>query len=364
MKKIAFALMAILLLTAATTKSKTESLEPSGQKVILITLDGYRWQELFGGADSTIINNKKFGNVKIMKDDFWAESPTERRAKLMPFTWDYIAKNGVMIGNRWEGCEMDVSNKMWFSYPGYNEDLCGFADDDHVHSNNPIPNNNVSVLEVANKSEQYKDSVLAFGSWARFIEILNEKRSGLEVNANYRPSMSKNPTENELYINKLQERCPKLWEEERFDFITHEYALEAMKSRHPKLLYIGYGDTDEWAHAGNYRLYLNAAHYTDDFIREIWEYIQSDPFYKDQTTVIISCDHGRGDTTETAWCSHSFNTPHSGQTWLMAFGKGIPAKGVLTKGEYYNCQIAPTVAKLLGLEFKPEHKGAGKPINF
>lgn len=332
------------------------------QKVVLVTVDGYRWQELFGGADPMLIHMSKFGNVDLMKQDYWKETPEERRKVLMPFTWDFIANNGVIIGDRNQGCTMDVTNKMWFSYPGYNEDLCGHADDEHITSNDAFPNPNVTVFEAANNTKTYKNSVLCFGSWERFIEIFNEKRSGLEVNAKYRHAMSKNPTEREKYIDKLQEACPKFWDGERFDFLTHEYALEAMRSRHPNVVYIGYGDTDEWGHEGNYRLYLDAAHSTDAYLKELWDLIQSDPFYKDQTTVIVSCDHGRGDTDVNAWRDHGQDTPHSGQTWLMAFGKGIPAKGVLTSGQYYNSQIAPTVAKFLGIKFEP--KGVGAPIVF
>lgn len=57
-------------------------------------------------------------------------------------------------------------------------------------------------------------------------------------------------------------------------------------------------------------------------------------------------------------------TQHSSQTWLMAFGAGIPAKGVLTSGEYHNNQVAPTIAELLGFTFQPKHEGVGKPIKF
>ena len=263
MKKILCAVMTALLMLPAVGKAE--------RKVVLVTVDGYRWQELFGGADSVLINEKKFGNVKMMKDSYWKGATSEqRRQELMPFTWSFIAKNGTILGNRNLGCTMDVTNKMWFSYPGYNEDLCGHADDQNIHSNDAIPNPNVTVFEAANKTSLYQGQVLCFGSWARFIEIFNEKRSGLEVNANYRHAMSKNPTEREKFLDKMQELCPKYWEQERFDFLTHEYAMEAMRTRHPKLVFIGYGDTDEWAHAGNYRLYLDAAHNTDAFLKVLF----------------------------------------------------------------------------------------------
>lgn len=350
--------IALLLLPAMAHAADGE------RRIVVVTLDGYRWQELFGGADSAIINNKSFGDVADMKAAWWKASREERRETLMPFTWNYIAKNGVVIGNRWKGCKMDVTNHMWFSYPGYSENFCGYADDVHVNSNDPVENPNVSVFEVASQLPEFKDKVLLFGSWARFIEIFNEKRSRLEVNANYRHSMSPNPTRREKFIDSLEDAAPHFWGEERFDFLTEQYALEAMKSRHPKVIFIGLGDTDEWAHEGNYRLYLEAAHTSDAYLNELWEYTQNDPYYKGKTTFIVTCDHGRGDVKPSDWRDHGHDTQHSSQTWLMAFGAGIPAKGVLTSGEYHNNQVAPTIAELLGFTFQPKHEGVGKPIKF
>lgn len=38
-------------------------------------------------------------------------------------------------------------------------------------------------------------------------------------------------------------------------------------------------------------------------IEELWNYVQSDPFYKDQTTIIVTTDHGRGNGNE--WTDHN-----------------------------------------------------------
>jgi hypothetical protein len=53
MKKIGIPFLLCLFLTTGFTQSKTEN-------VIVITLDGFRWQELFSGADDSLINNPKF----------------------------------------------------------------------------------------------------------------------------------------------------------------------------------------------------------------------------------------------------------------------------------------------------------------
>ena len=79
MKKILCAVMTALLMLPAVGKAE--------RKVVLVTVDGYRWQELFGGADSVLINEKKFGNVKMMNDSYWKGATSEqRRQELMPFT--------------------------------------------------------------------------------------------------------------------------------------------------------------------------------------------------------------------------------------------------------------------------------------
>ena len=60
--------------------------EQERPNVILITLDGLRWQELFSGADPLLVANTDFvGDTTALKSQFWRDSPEERRAVLMPF---------------------------------------------------------------------------------------------------------------------------------------------------------------------------------------------------------------------------------------------------------------------------------------
>ena len=64
----------------------------------------------------------------------------------MPFLWNVLAKNGVLIGNRDSGSNMGVTNEYWFSYPGYNELLTGKTDP-NIDSNKAIDNPNTTILE-------------------------------------------------------------------------------------------------------------------------------------------------------------------------------------------------------------------------
>ncbi|MER3319241.1 MAG: phosphoglyceromutase [Allomuricauda sp.] len=327
-------------------------------KVILITLDGFRWQELFTGADSLLIGNKDYvHNADMLKKAFWRETPEERREALLPFFWGQVEKMGQIHGNRKLGSKVNLTNSMWFSYPGYNEILTGTADDERITSNDKIPNPNTTILERFNNSPKGKGKVAAFGSWDVFPFIINEERSGVPVNAGFEAA-SENLNEREKFLNQLQEQIPSPWGSVRLDAFTHHYALEHMKKQHPKLVYISYGETDDFAHDGDYQAYLKSAHNTDSLIKEIWEFTQQDDFYKGQTVFIITTDHGRGTQPLDTWRSHGSDIKGAGAVWMVAFGKNVKPLGEVNQQEQlYSNQFAPTILKLLGMPIKKEIKG-------
>ena len=66
------------------------------------------------------------------------------------------------------------------------------------------------------------------------------------------------------------------------------------RPRQPRVLFVGYGETDNWAHQGRYDLVLDSAHRFDDFVQQLWKTMQAMPQYRGSTTFIITTDHGRG----------------------------------------------------------------------
>ena len=239
------------------------------ENVVLITLDGLRWEEVFTGADAWLLENPKYtSDVDAVRDRFWRESPEERREALMPFFWSTIASQGRIHGNRALGSNVNVTNTRVFSYPGYNEILTGFVDE-AIDSNDKVPNANETLLEWVNKQPGFEGKVTAFGSWDVFPYIINEERSGVPVNAGFEAA-SGELTEKEAWLNQLQAQTPSPWTSVRLDVFTHNYALESLKQDRPRLLYISYGETDDFAHDAEYRHYLDAAQRTDEMIRELW----------------------------------------------------------------------------------------------
>ena len=132
--------------------------------------------------------------------------------------------------------------------------------------------------------------------------------------------------------------------------------MEYLKTRKPKVLYIAYGETDEWAHHSQYRSYLDAAHLVDEWIKQIWNFVQNDPQYKNKTALFITTDHGRGDINKDEWTSHGKKITDAYEIWFAAIGTGIKAGGEQKNNvQYYQDQFAQTIAKLLGYTYKANH---------
>ena len=98
-------------------------------------------------------------------------------------------------------------------------------------------------------------------------------------------------------------------------------------------------------------------------IQQLWYYIQSTPEYKDQSTLIITTDHGRG-KKKNKWTEHDVLVKGSGDTWIAIIGPDTQPKGeIQMPQQLYQRQIASTISTLLGENFIANHPVANA-INF
>jgi hypothetical protein len=349
----------ITLLFLVAVSNTAFSQKDSDARVIVITTDGYRWQELFNGIDTSIVKMKRFhhGDSARLIKQYWSPSLSERRMKLMPFFWDKLAALGQIHGNRNAGSVVNNANPYWFSYPGYSEILTGQVDT-AVNSNDYKPNPNTNFFEYLNSLPAYKGKVAAFGAWDAFDRILNEKRAGFPVvNAfDSYPELEKDP-ETQLLAKMLKESFKPFGMAESLDAFTHFKAMHYLKKNKPKALYISYGETDEFAHEGAYNHYLDAAHQFDAWVGEIWDFVNTDPDYKGKTTLLITTDHGRGDAKKTEWTSHGESVKDCYQIWYAMIGANVPNLGeVKTPEKVYQKELIHKAAKAIGVSFKSEVK--------
>ena len=345
-------LFALFLLISFSVFSQRPAL---AKNVFLITTDGFRWQEVFNGADTALIRNLKFvKDTALMQDLYGASTPELRRQKLMPFFWTVIAKKGQLIGNRNYENKVNVSNFYKISYPGYNEMLTGYPDPKLI-PNTPRFNENINILEYLNTQPEYSGKVVAFSSWNIFPYILNKNRNDLEINSGYEAIREEDSTD--VYINQVQADI-KQKTHCRYDQLTFLSAKEYIETNHPRVVMLGLGETDEFAHQGKYDQYLEQANNVDKMIAELWYYVQTDPFYKDNTSFIITTDHGRG-KKPTSWYAHNLFVKGSGDIWQAMLGPGIAPLGeIKTAGQTYLKQTAATISLLLGEKFISNHSVA------
>ena len=332
------------------------------RNVILVTLDGLRWQELFNGADDSFIN-REFGGVRDVgevKRRFSDPAHTVRREKLMPFFWKEIARHGVVYGNPDDESVVRVTNGLYFSYPGYNEILTGRADS-RIDSNDKRYNSNVTVLEWLHQRPGFEGRVAGLCSWDVFPYIINDRRSHIPVNAGWQPLKVFSDNSRRDLLNELTQEIPRYWHNVRYDVYTFEGALEYLKLRKPRVLYVAFGETDDWAHEGRYDLYLDAARRTDRYIERLWETAQSMDDYAGCTSLIITTDHGRGDT-RTDWKNHGKDTPGSDIIWIAIRGPDVSKHSSTVPGNYTQSQVAATVADLVNEDFHAAFPESGSPL--
>ncbi len=322
-------------------------------RLVIITIDGLRWQEVFAGAEEALMSDsKQVRDTGELRKNYWRATAEERREVLMPFVWNTIARQGTVIGNRNKGSVMQVANKTNISYPGYSEMMTGMVDE-AITGNDPVNNPHRNVLEAANEDKRYSGKVVMYGSWQSTRFAIHNEPAGIPACVAYEAPIAKKQTPRLKLAERMLAGMPHYWRSEHFDAFTYAYALETLMNDHPKVMWISFGDTDEWAHSRKYDLYLDAAHYTDAFIRDLYEACESDKFYRGRTTYLITCDHGRGFGNE--WGNHGGSTKGSEATWFMAWGKGVQALGEAhDNGPFYTKQFAATIAKVLGIDFVPE----------
>ncbi len=344
---------------SALAQNKTEN-------VILITLDGARTQEVFGGLDLDILKDKtKRGKVEdsALYKKYWAATPEERRMKLMPFFWGTLMKeHGSIAGNRSLNSSVMTTNKMWFSYPGYSEILTGQSNDAVINSNDRNRNPRTSVLEfLKRKLKLNKNQVALFGSWDVFNWIAEHEEGAITINAGHEPYELAASSETKAF-SKLQNEKLSPWDSVRFDYFTVRFAMEHLKTYQPRVMHIALGETDDWAHGGDYAHVLNSFHQNDQQLKELWDYLQSSPRYKGKTSIIITVDHGRGNTIKD-WTDHGEKVPEAQYIWMAFVSPDSALRGEWKSTEtIYQNQVAATLCRWLNIDYSENNPQAGKPI--
>lgn len=314
MRRLVFALAAAFAAIASPAAAQEQP-----PNVVLVTIDGLRWQEVFRGADPTLVRDPEYRARYI-------DVPNRAQA-LMPFL-NGFAQTGALIGNRDAGSCAQVTNDFWFSYPGYAELLAG-RPNPAIRFNQAVPNNDITVLERLQRRPDFANRVRVYAAWDAVPAIVNAERSGIPV---FTASSKDAPQDGEVTT-----------------------AWRAGLADAPRATWIALGDTDTYAHAGDYPGYLRAASAADAFLSELWGAIEADSRTAGRTTLIVTADHGRGESARNRWRGHGSGrwrgivVPGLRKEGSDAIFIGLRGSGI-TNGAAYtmsNCATAGQVASTL-----------------
>lgn len=358
----AFLCLALLLVPAPAAPAALAQEVPDrvdGPAVVLVTIDGLRWQEVFAGADAALLDRDAGGvrDLDRLRERFWRDTAEERRGALLPFLWRMVAREGLLLGD--DARPARVANGKNFSYPGYSEILVGHPDD-RIDSNAKRPNPNVTVLEWLHRQSGFARGVTVAGSWDVFPFIVNTERSGIPVNAGWQPLGLGRETGGQEMLNRLMTTTTREWQGVRLDSFTSAVALELLARRKPRVLYVALGEPDDWAHDRRYDHYLESTRAADAFLAELWMTLQALPEYRGRTTLLVTTDHGRG-STPSDWTGHGAEVAGSDRIWIAALGPGV-SPTTRVEGEITAGRLAATVAAAVGLDYRAEVPAAAPAL--
>ncbi len=347
------------------------------RNVILVTLDGARTEEIFGGLDLAVLRSSlsSEGDADSTEGDvdpsgtesysrYWAETPGARRERLMPFFWRRLMMNhGSIAGNHALGSRALISNRHRFSYPGYSEILTGQAHDDVIHTNDPVRNPYPSVLEFLRQQLALPASQVAtFASWSIFNWIVEHEEGATTTNAGFEPYDHPDPAVR--LLSSMQFETPTPWDTVRHDAYTFRLGMAHLRTYRPRVLYLALGDDDDWAHDRRYDRYLDSLARADRYLEMLWEFVQADEQYRDSTTLVITVDHGRG-RTPADWTDHGGDVDGAQDVWVAFVSPDAERRGEWSSAPTIRLdQIAATLSRFLGLDFSALNPTAGAPIDY
>jgi hypothetical protein len=336
----------------------------SPRNVVLVVIDGARWQEVFRGGDCTLMTKAQgVGDTLALRAAYCRPDTAASASALMPFLNGTVAAQGAIFGDRDLGGDAHISNTMKFSYPGYNEMLTGAADP-RIDKNAFGPNPNVTVYEWLARRPGFAGKVRVWGTWDVFDAIFNEPRAGIPVRSGWDLPFPKARDAGEAELDALWATTTRYWDYMPPDAFLQRAVLKSLQHDRPRVLFVGFGESDEWAHGRRYDLYLASLHAADAALAELWRTLQSLPEYRGRTTLLVVADHGRGRTAED-WTDHGREVAGAEEIWFAALGAGIPRLGRVRGGApVIQAQVAATLARAVGQKWSGVNAPAAPAVDF
>ncbi len=297
-------ILLVFLLNFSCKKYKTEN-------VIIIVVDGARFSETWGDSTHQYIpyfsnNISEFG---IVNSEFYNNGKTSTVAGFTSITTGVYEK---------------LNNKGW-EYPRYPSIFNSFIKEKSAFFSSPFFTSTDAWL-INSKSK---------------LSILGNTKDKNWENQ-YLPSLNcgqKSYLDTTNYID-------------RKDSLTLSIFFKVLSQYKPKLTLIGFNEPDYSGHKNSWQDYIQGIIDTDEYIYEIWNYIQNNSNYKGNTTLFITNDHGRHlDGIKNGFKDHGDKCLGCRHINFFAFGPDFTTGVIAVKRDIID--ISTTVSELL--QFDPQH---------
>jgi hypothetical protein len=283
--------------------------------VVLVVVDGARWQEIFEGVDP------KLGAA--------AGVPFEDAKTLLPNLHRYFGQEGILVGDAHRGDRILASGPNYVSLPGYSEILRGLPSSSCFDNDCPQTVTPTLLDELADEPGARREQVALISSWERIPLVAAARPERMMVSAGRDP---------------VADRGLGPWPGGggyRPDAVTAPVAMRYLETERPRFLFIGLGDTDEFAHHGDYRGYVSALRFADAVLGRLAAVLDRFAAEGRRTALFATADHGRAANFR----DHGGFAPESANVWLGVRSPSIPLNQALTGARL--ADIAPAIRRML-----------------
>jgi hypothetical protein len=361
------ALVATPVIATVSRPSMAQTPGRVADRVIVISLDGVRTQEMFGGLDVTILQHvlgpKKKAEAHPLYGAYWRPTREARREALMPFLWGtFLEQHASIVGDHQAGSVMTLGNAHRFSYPGYAELMTGAPHDNVIDTNDNRRYPFETVFQFLRREfAATPEQVACFGSWDVFTSIPSSTGGDVFTNAGYEKYDVPDPRMQALSAAQFETVPP--WDTARYDHYTWQFAMDHLVRHQPRALWIGLDETDDWSHNGHYVRVIEYLHRFDGWLAKLWALIEATPGFHGRTALMVVTDHGRGNTTAD-WNSHGKDTEGAQHVWAVVSAPTWSARGLWKAGHppASQSQVAATVAAVVGKDWRTASPAAGAPL--
>ncbi|HSC86671.1 MAG TPA: alkaline phosphatase family protein [Polyangiaceae bacterium] len=304
------------------------SAPPSHPLIVLVAIDGVRHQDVFEGT-----NPRWLGGATALG-----------AAELVPELTRLAARGTVLGAPGTRGFYHSGPN--YVSLPGYMEMLSGSRSTGCTENDcRAVPR--ATLLDEFHAETDDPTRAAVFASWPRLERAAAGARgsgvvsTGPEGGYNHE-LLARYPTSSHWLEVGTSEHA---WGGLRRDETTHRLARAYLKEAAPDFLFVSLGETDEHAHAGDYRGYLAALRAADRYVGELARDLEALERAGRPTALFVTADHGRADH----FIDHGRDYPESARSFLIAAGGLVRAAGQLDIERAGLCDLAPTIRAMSGL---------------